>query len=209
MTCASLKLPFMFITTTTLDPVSVCKYTVHERCVQRAPASCITTYVKSKKGGGGTLLHHWVEGNCYGRCSKCRKRIKSYHGISGLTCRWCHMMVSTGTCGHQCYLMTSAVVATSQHHHHHHHCYRHYSAHLQIHNRCAPSVKAECNLGEHANMIMSPTAICPAVLDRQRSVNVANAKNKVIISIRSAPQMGSHWLMTRSRFYSADCSSTD
>ncbi|XP_055687739.1 diacylglycerol kinase 1 isoform X3 [Lutzomyia longipalpis] len=119
---------------------TLCKYTVHERCVQRAPASCINTYVKSKKPkGGGALLHHWTEGNCYGRCSKCRKRIKSYHGITGLTCRWCHMT---------------------------------------IHNRCAASVKAECNLGEFANLIIPPTAICPAVLDRQRSVNVATAKGK-------------------------------
>ncbi|XP_055708548.1 diacylglycerol kinase 1 isoform X2 [Phlebotomus papatasi] len=119
---------------------TLCKYTVHERCVQRAPASCINTYVKSKKAkGGAALQHHWTEGNCYGRCSKCRKRIKSYHGISGLTCRWCHMT---------------------------------------IHNRCAPSVKAECNLGEFANLIIPPTAICPAVLDRQRSVNVSNVKGK-------------------------------
>ncbi|CAH1714167.1 unnamed protein product [Chironomus riparius] len=113
---------------------TLCKYTVHERCVQRAPASCITTYVKSKRPGA--LQHHWVEGNCFRNCSKCHKRIKAY---SGLTCRWCKMT---------------------------------------LHNRCANNVKIECNLGKFANFTVPPTAICPAVLDRQRSASVTNIRSK-------------------------------
>lgn len=50
-------------------------------------------------------------------------------------------------------------------------------------------MKAECGLGEHAVHILPPTAICPIVLDRQRSVQKRGSRyggdNVSIVSIKT------------------------
>ena len=53
------------------------------------------------------MQHHWLEGNCPGRCARCRKSLKSYNALTGLRCRWCQLIVRPATTTHYAILITS------------------------------------------------------------------------------------------------------
>uniref|UniRef100_A0A7I4YBH2 Diacylglycerol kinase n=1 Tax=Haemonchus contortus TaxID=6289 RepID=A0A7I4YBH2_HAECO len=66
---------------------SLCKYTVHERCVKSAAANCIRTFSSRQQD---KLYHHWQDANTTAKCARCRASVGAFQGKR---CRWCRSYV--------------------------------------------------------------------------------------------------------------------
>uniref|UniRef100_A0A914YQ95 Diacylglycerol kinase n=1 Tax=Panagrolaimus superbus TaxID=310955 RepID=A0A914YQ95_9BILA len=70
---------------------SLCKYTVHERCVRNAQNTCIHTY-NTNPTKDTVMIHHWLDSNSAAKCAKCKSTVPIFQGKR---CRWCHNLLHT------------------------------------------------------------------------------------------------------------------